>query len=78
MAEPKSVITFEECVRATLANLEFVREYDRLRGTNLSCRGTGLDLMIDEASGRMEADVREFMAFVHAHVWLPLVLSEES
>jgi len=44
-------------------NTGLVREYDRLRGTNLSRRGTGLELMIDDATGRTEGDVRGFVEF---------------
>ena len=49
-------------------NTELVREYDRLRGTNLSRRGTGLELMIDDATGRTEDDVRGFVEFCE-DVW---------
>lgn len=74
--EPKVALTLEDCVREALKDRELVANYDRLRGTNLSCKGTAFELKIDEATGRMEGDVREFVAFIHEHVWIPLNTKE--
>jgi hypothetical protein len=52
-----------EFVLLCLENEELVREFDRLRGTNLSLRGSGLDLEIDRATGRLEHDFRVFLDF---------------
>lgn len=62
-------MTFPECVRECAANRELLAEFDRLKGTNLSLRGTGLDLQIDIHSGRLEQDVQEFVYFVEDVVW---------
>ncbi len=62
-------MTFEECVRASFADRALVAEFDRLKRTNLSLRGTGLDLRIDFASGRFEGEVKEFVEFVKECVW---------
>lgn len=59
---------FETCLRASLANPELVAEFDRLYGTNLSLKGTGLDLQIDISSGRLEKDLAEFAEFVHHYI----------
>lgn len=53
------------CVRAAIASPELVAEFDRQHGTNLTMRGTGLDLQIDLACGRLEHDLQQFVAFVH-------------
>lgn len=58
----------ETCVRAALALPELVAEFDRMHGTNLSLRGSGLDLRIDLACGRPEGDVAQFVAFIHETV----------
>lgn len=63
------MITIEDCIRECVNNPEFMREYDRVRGTNLSLRGTPLDVAIDEASGRIECEARQFVADVIDIVW---------
>lgn len=62
---------FLDCLREAVHDPEFVAEFDRLTGHNLSRHGTGLDLMIDDASGRTEAGIREFCEFVRDHVYTP-------
>lgn len=62
-------MTFEHCVRESFANKDLVTEFDRLKGTNLSLRGTGLDIQIDLACGRLEQGVAEFVKFVEECVW---------
>lgn len=59
----------ESCVRAALADPSLVAEFDRLNGTNLRLRGTGLDVQIDLASGRFDHDLALFVTFVHEHVY---------
>jgi hypothetical protein len=44
-------------------------EFDRLNSTDLSLRGTGLDLMVDFGSGRMGHDCQLFVKFVKECVW---------
>ncbi len=48
---------------------ELVAEYDRLSGTNLSRRGTPLDLMIDDAVGRQEKEMHGFVEFVRECIY---------
>lgn len=60
----------ETCVRAALAEPALVAEFDRMHGTNLSLRGSGLDLKIDLACSRPEGDVAMFVRFVHECVAL--------
>lgn len=52
------------CVLEATNTPELVKEFDRLKGTNLSQVGHSLNLMIDESSGRLEHDFNEFVGFV--------------
>lgn len=61
---------FFECLREAAQYPGFVEEYDRLTGSNLSRRGTGLDLAIDQASGRLETELHAFAIFVRDHVYV--------
>jgi len=69
------MLTFEDCLRECIGNLEFVRGFDRLCGTDLAgARRRGvLTAMVDEATGfgeeRRREDVGRFVAFVHETVW---------
>ena len=65
-------MTFTECVKFCAGNAEMVRQFDRLRGTNLSLRGSALDLAVDEATGRLRHDLALWVAFVYDAVWLRL------
>ncbi len=56
-------------LRQALASPEFVAQFDRLSGTNLSQRGTAIEQMIDSTSGRLEADFKSFVAFVYDVLW---------
>lgn len=56
-------VSFAACLSQCASNKELVGQYDRLKGTNLSLRGTGLDLAIDQASGRLESDLAGFVKF---------------
>ncbi len=69
-------MTFEEVLLQTAANREFVREFDRLTGCSLSKLGgrSPLDAMIDDATGRTEAEVGQFVAVVFDVVWMRLPL----
>lgn len=62
-------MTFDQCVRECFADRELLREFDRLKGTNLSLKGNGLEILIDKSSGRWEHDAEEFVAFVKDCVW---------
>lgn len=62
-------LSFEECVQQCVANVEFVREFDRLHGTNVAGRGSPLEYEIDLVSGRIDDDLHKFVVFVHRYVW---------
>lgn len=65
-------MTFEECCQECLRNEPLVAEFDRLNKSNLSFKGSPLDLEIDKATGRLTNDVRDFVRFVWNSVWIRL------
>lgn len=64
---------FHECLRAAVANRDLLREYDRLYGSNLSMRGSPVQLVVDQVTGRLDAEFREFAEFVERYIYGPLV-----
>jgi len=60
---------FRTIVMACAADDDFVANFDRLTKSNLRGRGSGLDLAIDDATGRLKADAALFVAFVFNVVW---------
>lgn len=69
-------MTFQECVLQCAANKELVAEFDRLSGTSLGESRSPLDRLIDEATGREEDEIKEFVKFVFLCIWLPLISGE--
>ncbi len=65
--------TFEAALRAAAGNRELLKEYDRLRGTNLSRKGSPIELAIDDSTGRTEEEFRAFAAFVLEYIWIPVL-----
>lgn len=63
-------VSFADCLRAATTDPAFIREYDRLRGSNLSLEGSGLELAIDESSGRQDAEIARFIDDVWDLVFL--------
>ncbi len=70
-------MTFEDCVRKCLANKPLVTEFDRLNKSNLSCKGAPIALEIDKCTGRLESDVKAFIAFVWDAVWTRIPREDE-
>lgn len=62
-------LTFLGCVLRSLDNDELVAQFDRLTGRNVGRKGSPLDLVIDEATGRQADDLDAFIAFVRDVVW---------
>lgn len=69
-------MTFAECVLETAKSRELLEQYDRLNGTNLSMRGSAIEIMVDQATGRVETEIPGFVAFVYECVWIPLLEKE--
>lgn len=68
---------FEQVLQQSAGNKELVAQFDRLTGSNLSLKGSPIDVAIDKASGRTNADLAAFVAFVFEFVWLTLIASSE-
>lgn len=58
-----------EVVRLCAKEAEFVKCFDRLTDSNLSLNGTGLELMIDEVTGKQNDDIKKFIDFVDEFVF---------
>ena len=67
------MVSFNECLTACAENSALVAEFDRLTGSNLSMKGSPLDLAIDEATGRTTDEIAKFCCFVFDCVYLPVV-----
>lgn len=76
VATMSDAVTFAECLRNCVSNTALVREYDRLRGTNLSFTGSQMDLAIDRACRRQEQEFEAFTAFVFEYIWMPVAIRE--
>jgi hypothetical protein len=63
-------MSFKECVQAIFNHPEFLREYDRLRGTTFS--RSSIESLIDKATGKFEEDAVELFTFIRDHIWLPI------
>lgn len=64
---------FQWMVEESFANKELVRNFDRLWGTNLMTRGSPIDIMVDQSTGRLEHDLRLFIEFVRECIYDKLV-----
>ena len=67
-----SDLTFNECLMECAGNKEFVKEFDRLNGCNLSMQEAPINIMVDEATGKNKDDMIKFIAFCWEFIWLPL------
>lgn len=64
---------FRWMVEEAYANKELVREFDRLWGTNLMAKGSPIELMVDQGTGRLEHDLKLFIEFVREYIYDRLV-----
>jgi len=67
-------MTFYDCVIQCAGTPDLVKEFDRLTGHNLADLKprSGLDRMIDEATGRDKEGLEEFLRFVFDCIWTRL------
>lgn len=63
-------LSFAAVVQQAARNAELVANFDRLTGSNLSLRGSRLDLLIDQSSGRLDAELERFVQFVWHAIFL--------
>lgn len=69
--DSRATETFADVLAACAKSTEFVAEFDRLTGCRLSEVGqrSGIDRMIDEATGWEREQLRRFCWFVYETVW---------
>lgn len=65
-------MNFPECVLYCAKHPEFLSNFDRLYGANLSLKGSPIELMVDVACKRQEKDWQAFVDFVYEYVWTRL------
>lgn len=65
-------VTYQEALLAAARNDELLAQFDRLNGTNLLGRGTPLDVMIDQSTGRLAAEAAMFVDFFDEYIWARL------
>lgn len=61
LATVRKGVSFEQCLYTCVNDKEFVASFDALMGTNLSLKGSPLDLLIDVESGRLDSDIEKFI-----------------
>ena len=66
-------MSFEDIVLKAIKTPELVAEFDRLTGSNLQKKGSPLDQMIDQATGRNSDELEMFVSFVFACICLPII-----
>jgi len=60
---------FCACALGAIEMPELLENLDRLWGTNLCRRGSGLELAIDQGAGRTDDDMRKFIEFVYEYIY---------
>lgn len=63
-------LCYLDCLYVALASRDLVAEFDRLTSANLSGRGAPIDILVDESSGRLDHEFKEFAWFVWNTVFL--------
>jgi len=66
-----------QCIEACFQQPGLIKGFDRLWGANLSRKGSGLELMIDDATGKAHADMGEFLEFIYEYIFLRTPTLEE-
>lgn len=56
---------FHQCISTAARDAEFVAQFDRLTGNNLSPGKTPIERMVDDACGRTDSGLKEFLEFVY-------------
>lgn len=65
---PKTIPSLEETIEIFINNKDFMKEYRRLTGSALGV-GIPINIMVDEASGKFDADAKELFEFIRDYVW---------
>lgn len=65
-------LTFYDVLMQTAAVPEFIKEFDRLAGTDLGKRKSPIIAEIDRVTGKERDDILKFIQFVYDFIWLRL------
>lgn len=68
--EKRGDLIFHGCVMICLGNKEFVTQFDRLTGTNISKKGTPIEILVDESTGYFDKGFREFLEFCWDYIFM--------
>jgi hypothetical protein len=60
---PTQAAILPQWIAMCVENENLKHEFDRLRGTNISLKGSLIELDIDIATGRIKSDTNSFVAF---------------
>lgn len=63
--------TFEQVLMHCAATPDLVAQFDRLTGSNLARKGAQINLMVDDATGKTNADLAAFVDFVREFIYAP-------
>lgn len=63
-------MSFMECLGHCISEPELIENYDKLRGANLGRKGSPIDLAVDLATGRIEAEIEGFIEFCWEYIFL--------
>lgn len=63
---------FHFCIAETINTGDFIKEFDRLYGSNLQLKGAPIEREIDKATGKQRADLEAFVTFVYDYVYTPV------
>jgi predicted xylose isomerase-like sugar epimerase len=66
-----SIVSFEDTVEACMGNTEFMTQYDRLNGTNLTKKLSPVNNQIDKVSGLRESELKEFFDAIRELIYMP-------
>ena len=67
-------LSFMVCLEETAGTIELVKQFDRLHGSSFATRRAPLEVMIDEATGKQDADIQELFRFVWNMIFLRVPL----
>lgn len=76
LAVRKDGLSYLECLYAAVSEPKLVSEVDRLCGTNLMFRGSGIELEIDRVTGKLDHDLEIFCDFVWECIFIRVPLTK--
>jgi len=62
-------ITFHQCIVESCIP-ELIENFDRLHETNIARKGHPINIVIEEACGKLDDDMKQFIEFVWEYIFL--------